>query len=347
MLEHAERHPHAPAVVDADGVLTYRELVDRSRRVAAALGPAAAGACVGVCLPRDRHLPAALLGVLLAGGAYVPLDPGHPLQRLRHQVDDSSTKVIIAAGEGLAVAAKLGGTVVDLAESSAEAVQDGVDPGDLSQVEPGDLAYVLYTSGSTGRPKGVEITHANLAAFVASMTIAPGIRPGDVMLGLTPFSFDVFGFDLWVSLCHGLRLELLGSDDTLDGRAVARRIEEAGVTLMTATPTTLRMLVASGWRGGDVRVVSIGEVLDPALAGDLLERVAELWNAYGPTETTIYSTMIQVTAPVGDQVSIGTPLAGERAYVLDRAGRMLPAGTPGELWIGGAAWPGTIGASRS
>jgi amino acid adenylation domain-containing protein len=376
VLEQAVRRPHAPAVADTGGVLTYGELVDRSRRVAAALGPAAAGACVGVCLPRDRYLPAALLGVLLAGSAYVPLDPGHPLQRLRHQVDDSGAKVIIAAGEGLAVAEKLGGTVIDLAElspgiapqggatpadpstdpagpSRAEAIQDDpaglspagtvqdrATPGDLSRVEPGDLAYVLYTSGSTGRPKGVEITHANLAAFVASMTITPGIRPDDVMLGLTPFSFDVFGFDLWVSLCHGLRLELLGRDDALDGRAVARRIEEAGVTLMTATPTTLRMLVASGWRGGDLRVVGIGEVLDSALAGDLLERVAELWNAYGPTETTIYSTMIQVTAPVGDPVSIGTPLAGERAYVLDRAGRMLPAGTPGELWIGGAGVAG-------
>ncbi|GAA3134928.1 hypothetical protein GCM10010466_27220 [Planomonospora alba] len=330
VLEQAARRPHEVAVADGGGVLTYGELADRARRVAAALGPAAAGACVGVCLPRDRYLPAALLGVLLAGAAYVPLDPGHPVQRLRHYVDDSGAKLVVAAGEGLAVAGQLGCAVVGLPGP------DGADPGDPPRVDPGDLAYVLYTSGSTGAPKGVEVTHANLAAFTASMRIAPGLRPGDVMLGLTPFSFDVFGFDLWVSLCHGMRLELLGRDDALDGRAVARRIEEAGVTLMTATPTTLRMLVASGWRGGDVRVVSIGEVLDAALAADLLERVGELWNAYGPTETTIYSTMARVTAPVGDPVPIGTPLAGERAYVLDRAGRLLPAGTPGELWIGGA-----------
>ncbi|WP_067134512.1 non-ribosomal peptide synthetase [Microtetraspora malaysiensis] len=335
-LEQAVRRPHAPAVVDAEGALTYGELADWARRVATALGPAAAGTCVGVCLPRDRYLPAALLGVLLAGAAYVPLDPGHPSQRLRDQVEDAGIKVIVAAGEALAAAERLDAAVVDLAGlSPAQAVPGRVDPADLAAVEPDGVAYVLYTSGSTGRPKGVEVTHANLAAFVASMTIAPGVRSDDVMLGLTPFSFDVFGFDLWVSLCHGLRLELLGRDDALDGRAVARRIEEAGVTLMTATPTSLRMLVASGWRGGNVRVVSIGEVLDAPLAGDLLERVAELWNAYGPTETTIYSTMIQVTAPVGDPVSIGTPLAGERAYVLDRAGRMLPAGTVGELWIGG------------
>ncbi|GAT70599.1 non-ribosomal peptide synthetase [Planomonospora sphaerica] len=372
VLEQAARRPDAPAVADADGVLGYGELTALARRVAAALGPVAAGACVGVCLPRDRYLPAALLGVLLAGAAYVPLDPGHPSPRLRHQVDDAGIKIIAAAGEALAAARELGGTVADLSWlPSAQAVPDRAAPapaapeqatpgggmpeqvvpeqtapggavperagsGGLPRVDPGDLAYVLYTSGSTGSPKGVEVTHANLAAFAASMTVAPGIGPGDVMLGLTPFSFDVFGFDLWVSLCHGLRLELLGRDDALDARAVARRIEESGVTLMTATPTTLRMLVASGWRGGKVRVVSIGEVLDPSLAGDLLERVSELWNAYGPTETTIYSTMARVTAPVGDQVPIGTPLAGERAYVLDRAGRLLPAGTPGELWIGGA-----------
>ncbi|MGW5263809.1 amino acid adenylation domain-containing protein [Microbispora sp. NPDC004025] len=337
VLGQAARRPHAPAVADGEGVLTYGELAGWARRVAAALGPEAAGSCVGVCLPRDRRLPAALLGVLLAGAAYVPLDPGHPLRRLRDQVDDCGAKVIVAAGEGLAVARDLGGVVVDLARlPSSEAVRDG------AEADPGDLAYVLYTSGSTGRPKGVEITHANLAAFVASMTVTPGVRPDDVMLGLTPFSFDVFGFDVWVSLCRGLRLELLGRDEALDGRAVARRVAESGVTLMTATPTTLRMLVASGWRsdpqerGGDVRVISIGEVLDPALAAGLLDRGVDLWNAYGPTETTIYSTIVRVTAPVGDQVSIGRPLAGERAYVLDRAGRMLPAGVTGELWIGGA-----------
>ncbi|MFC4061722.1 amino acid adenylation domain-containing protein [Planomonospora corallina] len=348
VLEQAARRPDAPAVADSGGVLTYGELADRARRTAAALGPAAAGACVGVCLPRDRYLPAALLGVLLAGAAYVPLDPGHPLQRLRQHVDDSGAKLVVAAGEGLEVADRLGCSVVDLSEAgAARTARDGADaarttretgqagPG-LPPVGPDGLAYVLYTSGSTGTPKGVEVTHANLAAFVASMRIAPGLRPDDVMLGLTPFSFDVFGFDLWVSLCHGMRLELLGRDDALDGRAVARRVEEAGVTLMTATPTALRMLVASGWRGAHVRVVSIGEVLDAALAADLLERTGELWNAYGPTETTVYSTMARVTAPVGDPIPIGTPLAGERAYVLDRAGRVLPAGRPGELWIGGA-----------
>ncbi|MGP3910179.1 amino acid adenylation domain-containing protein [Nonomuraea sp. 10N515B] len=339
VLEQAERHPERVAVADGAGELTYAELASASARIAAALrtGPAApeGDQVVAVCLPRDRRLPAALVGVARAGAAYVPLEPDHPAERLRHQLADSGATVVLAADDTVQVARELaastGATVLDLTDLA------GLPMGDAPPATtPDALAYVLYTSGSTGRPKGVEVTHANLAAFVAAMRVMPGVRDDDVMLGLTPFSFDVFGFDLWVSLCNGLRLELLDRASAVDGHAVARRIDDSGVTLLTATPTTLRMLVAAGWAGGDrVRVVSIGEVLDPALAGEMLLRVGELWNSYGPTETTIYSTMTRIGVPVGDSVSIGGPLPGERAYVLDQAGRLVPPGVPGELWIGG------------
>ncbi|GAA3578951.1 hypothetical protein GCM10022419_070490 [Nonomuraea rosea] len=365
VLEHAVRHPGRVAVADGAGELTYAELAEVSARVAAALhdtfaahpaapadvpgGEGGGGRVVGVCLPRDRHLPAALVGVARAGAAYVPLEPDHPAERLRHQLADSGATVVLAAGDTLQTARELAGatgaTVLDLAALGQSALGQavlgqavpGAQPATPPATVPGDLAYVLYTSGSTGRPKGVEVTHANLTAFVAAMRITPGVRDDDVMLGLTPFSFDVFGFDLWVSLCNGLRLEMLDRAGAVDGHAVAARIDGAGVTLFTATPTTLRMLVAAGWEGGDrVRVVSIGEVLDPALAGELLVRVGELWNSYGPTETTVYSTMTRIGTPVGDSVSIGGPLPGERAYVLDQEGRLVPPGVPGELWIGGS-----------
>ncbi|MGN9837864.1 amino acid adenylation domain-containing protein [Nonomuraea sp. H19] len=361
VLEQAGRHPERVAVADGAGSLTYAELAEASARVATALHgrlpawPASPGAqsatqaghrapegdhVVGVCLPRDRYLPAALVGVARAGAAYVPLEPDHPAERLRHQLADSGATVVLAAGDTVHVARELaestGATVLDLTDLA------GLPEGDASPATtPDGLAYVLYTSGSTGRPKGVEVSHANLAAFVAAMRVTPGIRDDDVMLGLTPFSFDVFGFDLWVSLCNGLRLELLDRASAVDGHAVARRIDGCGVTLFTATPTTLRMLVAAGWAGDDrVRVVSIGEVLDSALAGEMAGRVGELWNSYGPTETTIYSTMTRIAAPIDDSVSIGGPLPGERAYVLDQAGRLVPPGVPGELWIGGAGVAG-------
>ncbi|MFF2744219.1 amino acid adenylation domain-containing protein [Kitasatospora sp. NPDC058048] len=343
VLEQAARRPTSVAASDPAGELDYAELAERSRRVAAALlarraaepaaGPAEAFT-VGVCLPRDRYLPAALLGVLRAGAAYVPLEPDQPTERLRGQLADSGATVLVAAEETLGLAGELG-------ESVGVGVLDlgGLtDPGPttLPEVAPEGLAYVLYTSGSTGRPKGVEVTHASLAAFVAAMRISPGVRPDDVMLGLTSPAFDVFGFELWVSLACGLRLAVLDRKAAVDGYAVARFIDRAGVTLMTATPTTLRMLVAAEWSAPGVRVVSIGEPMDPGLARELLARTGELWNAYGPTESTVYSTMARVEAPVGEAVPIGRPLAGETAYVLDAMGRLVPPGVTGELWIGGA-----------
>lgn len=225
---------------------------------------------------------------------------------------------------------------VHFAKSPSTLQSAPAEPVALPGPTPEGLAYVLYTSGSTGLPKGVEVTHANLAAFVAAMRITPGIRPEDVMLGLTSPAFDVFGFELWVSLSCGLRLAMLDREAAVDGYAVARFIDRAGVTLMTATPTTLRMLVAAQWSAPGVRVVSIGEPMDPALAGELLARTGELWNAYGPTESTVYSTVARVGTPVGEVVPIGRPLAGETAYVLDAMGRLVPPGVTGELWIGGA-----------
>ncbi|MEV0187093.1 amino acid adenylation domain-containing protein [Kitasatospora purpeofusca] len=390
VLEQAARRPTAVAVSDSAGELAYGELAERSRRVAEALLTASTAApttaasteasasatataaafepgaepagsfTVGVCLPRDRYLPAALLGVLRAGAAYLPLEPDQPVERLRAQLADSGATVVVAAGDTLALAGELAGAVgaglLDLggpgspgpvrahfakspntlqsAQRALQSVPEG--PVALPELAPEGLAYVLYTSGSTGLPKGVEVTHANLAAFVAAMRIAPGVRPEDVMLGLTSPAFDVFGFELWVGLACGLRLAMLDREAAVDGYAVARFIDRAGVTLMTATPTTLRMLVAAQWSAPGVRVISIGELLDPGLAGELLARTGELWNAYGPTESTVYSTVARVVTPVGEAVPIGRPLAGETAYVLDAMGRLVPPGVTGELWIGGA-----------
>ncbi|MFI6819173.1 amino acid adenylation domain-containing protein [Nonomuraea sp. NPDC050328] len=334
VLAHAVRQADTIAVDDGTGTLTYGELARSSARVAHALvgGPPAdpgGEVVVGVCLPRDRRLTVAVLGVARAGAAYVPLDPEHPAERLRFQVDDSGAQVVLATAQTRAVAEGLGVEVIDI-DTLPDATAEDI------AAEPGGLAYVLYTSGSTGRPKGVEVTHANLAAFVAAVRQTVGIRPGEVMLGLTPFSFDVFGFDFWAGLACGLRVELLDRDSMVDGHAIASRIDASGATLMTATPTTLRMLMAAGWAGAPMQVLSMGEALDPALARDLAARVGRLWNAYGPTETTIYSTLALLEGPMDDGVPIGRPLPGERAYVLDQAGRLMPRGATGELWIGGA-----------
>ncbi|WP_433073734.1 non-ribosomal peptide synthetase [Dactylosporangium sp. CA-052675] len=336
VLAQADARPAAVAVDAADGTLSYGDLAVAAARIATALRAhgAGSGSPVGICLPRDRHLPAALVGVWRAGSAYVPLEPDHPAERLRYQLSDSGAKVVLAAAETLDVARPLvegtGAVLVDLADALA------AEPGELPATGPDDLAYILYTSGSTGRPKGVELNHGAVAAFVAANCELVPVTPDDVMLGLTALSFDVAGLELWCGLGRGARLVLLERGVAVDGHLVAQRIAESKVTVMTATPTTFRMLVAAGWQSPEVRGIAIGEALDPALARELTARLGEAWNGYGPTETAVVSTMYRVTAPVGDTVPIGTPMAGEWVYVVDAAGRLALPGTIGELWIGGA-----------
>ncbi len=196
---------------------------------------------------------------------------------------------------------------------------------------------MLFTSGSTGRPKGVEVTHANLAAFVAGMLREPGFGPGDVMVAVASLSFDVAGSELWVPLSSGGRTAVIDRADVVDGHRLADRIAAAGATMLDAPPTLLRALLAAGWTGGrHMRVISGGEALDPALARELLPLVGELWNAYGPTETTINATLQRVVDADGSTVPIGPPVPGAHAYVVDGLGRLLPAGAVGELWVGGA-----------
>jgi amino acid adenylation domain-containing protein len=238
--------------------------------------------------------------------------------------------------------ASLGVEVVDAADLVARGGSAA-----LPEIQPDWLAYVLFTSGSTGRPKGVEVTHANLAAYVGAMLAEPGYRREDVFLAVSPLWFDLSCFDLWVPLSIGARVAITDRATATDGFALAAWLAETGVTAMDVPPTLLRLLLASGWQGGAIRLISGGEALDAPLAQELLERVPELWNAYGPTETTVTVTVHSVRSLPADPlrrslragdgaIPIGHPVAGTRLYVCNRAGRLVAPGVTGELWIGGA-----------
>ncbi|MFI7673439.1 amino acid adenylation domain-containing protein [Actinophytocola sp. NPDC049390] len=333
----ASRTPDAVAVSCADGQLTYAQLVhhaDRIARVLVASG-VAAGDTVGVCLPRDEFLPAALLAVWRAGAVYLPLDTEQPVARLTQLAGEAGLRVVLTRGDAQPVATAV-----------ADAVQGlrviGVDRSDGVPFEPvlpeGDaLAYVLFTSGSTGRPKGVEISHANLHAFVRSRAHLPGMTRADAMLALAPLAFDVSAEELWWPLATGARCVVADRDSAVDGHQLARRIARSGVTVVDLTPTSLRMLLAAGWAGDPaLRLLLGGEVLDPDLAARARPLVGELWNGYGPTEATVAATAHRVTGTDGERVPIGAPTPGAWLYVVDEAGRLAPRGAIGELWIGGA-----------
>jgi amino acid adenylation domain-containing protein len=332
--ERARIRPDAVAVTGHDGDLSYAGLVAASTRVAAALSASGVtlGDRVGVCAPRDRMLPAALLGVLRAGAGYVPLDAEHPADRLAWLAADGGVGVVVSRGGALPAARDIPGvTVLDLDLLPAAGVTPP-PPG------PADLAYVLYTSGSTGRPKGVEVTHANLADHTTAVRSFPGITAQDAVLAVAPLSFDLVGAEIWSPLAAGARCVVVERDRVLDGAALAARIAEAKPTVAVLPPTLLRVLLAAGWTGcAALRVWCAGEALDPALVREIAPHVAEVTNGYGPTETTTLSTAYRVAGPVtGGTVPIGRALAGEWVYVMDPYGRLAPAGMVGELWIGGA-----------
>jgi acyl-coenzyme A synthetase/AMP-(fatty) acid ligase len=194
---------------------------------------------------------------------------------------------------------------------------------------------VLYTSGSTGRPKGVEIEHGALTNFLLSMAETPGLEAEDVLLAVTTISFDIAGLELFLPLTVGARVEIASRSTALDAVALGKALESSGATVMQATPATWRMLLESGWAGDERRkVLCGGEALGRDFAQRLLPKCGELWNLYGPTETTIWSSAARIES--AEAVTIGRPIANTRMYVLDRYGEPVPVGVVGELWIGGA-----------
>lgn len=344
ILTQAAARPGAVAVSGRDAELSYAELADRSARMAAALVAAGVGpgSRVGVCVPRDHLMPAALLAVMRAGAAYVPLDPEYPPARLDWMVADAGVQVMASRGTALAAAHRIAGVrTVDLDDTAGDTAAGGAaaPAAGLPDVHSDDLAYLLYTSGSTGQPKGVEVTHANLAAHTAGLEHDPGLSSTDRMMALAALTFDATGIEIWSPLAVGARCVVVERDCVLDGHALSARLDAVAPTVAFLPPALLRMLLAAGWTGDPrLRVWCGGEAVDAALVRSVLPRVDGFWNVYGPTEATTLSTAHRVSdedLDTGRSIPIGHPLPGERAYVVDPFGRLVPVGVTGELWLGG------------
>ncbi len=315
----AEATPEAVAVIDDERrQLTYRELDARASELAERLRRMGVGpeTIVGVRLPRKAELIVSLLGVLKAGAAYLPLDPSYPEERIGFMVADAGATVIIEpsppaplprAGEG--------------STAKAENLEAG----------PGSLAYLIYTSGSTGRPKGVAIEHAAAVRLVAwaGKAFSPAELRG--VLAATSVSFDLSIFEIFVPLSFGGTVIL--AENALALPSHPTRDE---VTLINTVPSALAGLLELGPLPLSVRTVNLaGEPLRRSLADRILALGVRLWDLYGPSEDTTYSTGAIVR--IGDpwEPPIGWPVAGSRSYVVDRRLRPLPLGIPGELCLGG------------
>jgi amino acid adenylation domain-containing protein len=323
------RAAERPAAI-AVGSWTYRKLVAAAAGVRDELVRRGirAGDVVALHAARGPRLAAAVLGVWDAGAAYLPLDPGHPAGRAEAEMDDAGVRVVLTDRE-LAADCFLRRECIGFADMG-----DG-DPGEAASAHAG-LAYVIYTSGSTGRPKGVEIGHRALANVVNHFVDALSVTAGDRVLWLTTFSFDISALELFVPLTAGATVFAADDEVRMDGAALAGLIRSESITVAQATPSTWRHV--AGRLGEELtgcRVLCGGELLTAALAEELLVTGCRLFNVYGPTETTIWSTATELRSPVPFHVPIGTPISNTTVHVLDAGGREVLPGVPGELCVAG------------
>jgi amino acid adenylation domain-containing protein len=355
--------PDAVAVADAAGgaQLSYRELERRANRLARHLLElgVAPEARVALLLGRSPELIIGMMAVLKAGGAYVPIDPAYPPERIGFMLADSRSAVLLTAGALLDRVPPTRPPIVCVDDPRQPAAHlAATPPPDLAS--PGNPAYVIYTSGSLGRPKGVLVSHAALAAFVEAAAAAYGLTAGDRVLQFAALSFDTCGEEIYPCLARGgtlvLRSEAMLASiadflaacaeqaitvldlptafwhELADELATAAELEQPGPPgprLATDLPAAVRLTILGGERARAERFAAWWAL--PAGRVRLL-------NTYGPTEATIVATMAPVAAPpgAGREVSIGRPIPGMWAYVLDRDLRPMPIGAAGELHLGGA-----------
>ena len=335
---HVTATPGAVALIDDARRLTYRELDERVTTVASLLvrSRIGRGDLVGLCMGRSVDMVVGLLAIMRSGAAYVPIDPSYPADRIAMMVEDARLSTVVTER---ALATELPDKITNRIFVDAVTNRESERASDAEQStlapSPDDLAYVIFTSGSTGRPKGVMIDHRALLNLVLSIRREPGMSSDDRLLAVTTLSFDIAALELLVPLAAGGCVVVADRTTALDPVELADRLDTHEITVMQATPATWRMLVDSGWDGRPgLRVLCGGEALPVGLAAELQNRCAELWNMYGPTETTIWS--LQTLLHDGDPVTIGSPLSNTTVHVVGRHQELLPDGVAGELLIGGA-----------
>jgi amino acid adenylation domain-containing protein len=333
--EQAARTPDRVAAVFQERSLSYADLNERANQLAHRLQAVGVGpeVLVAVCLERSLDMLVAILGVLKAGGAYLPVDPAFPKDRQAFMLEDAHVPVMLTTSRLSAEMPSYSGLAINLdTDWDSIATYSKENPEHLSS--PDNLAYVLYTSGSTGKPKGVMITHRNLVNFLESMRLEPGLNEDDTLVAVTTLSFDIAGLELWLPLYAGARVVIASREVAMDGTALAALLHSSHATLMQATPATWKLLLETGWAGEPKLVVLCGgEALSPALVDGVLPLCKSMWNMYGPTETTIWSTISRVEA--GKSISLGHPIANTQILILDSHNRLVPIGVTGELCIGG------------
>ncbi|MGV0024746.1 amino acid adenylation domain-containing protein [Phormidesmis priestleyi] len=324
-----QQAPEAIAVVSEQGSLTYRELNQQADHLAQTLRQMGvqADSLVGLCVDRSVDRVIAILGILKAGGAYVPLDPDYPSDRLHFMLTDTQVSILLTQSW----------LVKSLPTSQAKILcldhplPSPLKPCEVACSTPDQLAYVIYTSGSTGRPKGVLLSHGGLCNVVEAQQQVFRSSRNSRILQFSSLSFDASIFEIALAFGSGGTLYL--PSDQLLGTALVNYLEDHAITHALLTPAVLAVLPSAKLPALEVLITG-GE----ACSSQVVDRWAanrHFFNAYGPTETTIWATVAKL-APGDHPLTIGRPILNTQVYILDAYLNPVPAGIPGELYIGGA-----------
>ncbi|QKI81708.1 non-ribosomal peptide synthetase [Kroppenstedtia eburnea] len=329
--------------VEADGVTwTYRELNDRSERLANFLRREGVGpdVLVGICMERSVEMLIGLFGILKAGGAYVPLDPANPQERLSFLLADSGVSVLLTQEKWLSYLPQYEGRVVCLNRDWPR-IDSCADAPPSSRVHADNLAYMIYTSGSTGTPKGVIIPHRGLTNYLAWALDAYGVEQGIGSIVSTSLAFDATITSLFLPLLTGRRVILLRDGEEVE--QLSQLLRKHRPSLLKITPAHLPLLkqqLSPQELAGRVGTVVIGGA---ALRGEDIafwqqaDPETRFINEYGPTETVVGCGIYEAKEMGEGPVPIGRPIANMKLYVLDDWMQPVPIGVPGELYIGGVA----------
>lgn len=337
----AARCPDAPAVAFEDRYLTYKELNEQANQLAHYLHSLGIGpeSFVAICMERSLDLIVGILAILKAGGTYVPLDPTYPRERQTYMLNDTQAPVLLTQERLLSELPDHTASVVcidthwkQIAQKSRENLPN--------HTRSDNLAYVMYTSGSTGMPKGIGIPHQAINRLVFNTNYV-SLQPDDRIAQAANASFDAATFEFWGALLHGAMLVGITRDVALSSHEFATQLRECGITTLFLTTALFNQLAREvPWAFASLRHVMFGgEAVDPRWVREVLKNGApeRLLHVYGPTESTTYATwhLVQEVPETATTVPIGGPLANTQTYVLDRFLCPVPAGVPGELYIGG------------
>ncbi|RAT94226.1 edeine biosynthesis hybrid PKS-NRPS EdeI [Brevibacillus sp. Leaf182] len=336
--EVAAIQPNALAVACGDEKVTYAELNKRANQVARLIKKhsVTADTCVGLLTNRSVEMMVGLLAILKAGAAFVPIDPHYPEDRISYVLENSMTRLVLTH-DSLAEKQWRSVVRVDVNDPRMEMEDDtNLSP----QATPGDLAYVIYTSGSTGKPKGVMVEHGNLMSFCSGIGEHIDFASADKMLAVTTISFDIFLLETIVPLTKGMTVVIATEQQQADPQVLKELILQEEITFLQLTPSRLQLMLEEK---SNLHVLDCLKAIllgGEALSSSLFQRIrtqtkARLYNLYGPTETTIWSTVQDLTD--AEEVTIGAPLPNTQVYILDEHLQVQPMKITGDLYIAGDA----------